>query len=60
MGNQARVAAGATLISTSTRNFPDRMDDDTKVYLGSAQLAAVSAVLGRIPTVEEYMRQMAR
>jgi aconitate hydratase 2/2-methylisocitrate dehydratase len=54
MGNQARVAAGAAVFSTSTRNFPHRMGDHTRVYLGSAQLAAVCAVLGRIPTWEEY------
>jgi aconitate hydratase 2/2-methylisocitrate dehydratase len=55
MGNQARVADGATVVSTSTRNFPNRMGKDANVYLGSAELAAVSALLGRIPTVEEYM-----
>lgn len=54
MGNQARVGKGTTVMSTSTRNFPHRMGDDTRVYLGSARLAAVCAVLGRIPTVEEY------
>ena len=60
MGNQARVADGTTVISTSTRNFPNRMGDDTQVYLGSAQLAAICAILGRIPTFEEYMRYMKR
>ena len=54
MGNQARVADGATVMSTSTRNFPNRMGKDSNVYLGSAELAAVSAILGRLPTVEEY------
>jgi len=55
MGNQARVAEGATVMSTSTRNFPNRMGKDTNVYLGSAELSAVSAILGRLPTVEEYL-----
>ena len=55
MGNQARVAPGATVVSTSTRNFPNRLGDGADVYLGSAELAAVTALLGRIPTVEEYM-----
>jgi aconitate hydratase 2 / 2-methylisocitrate dehydratase len=59
MGNQARVADGATVFSTSTRNFPNRMGDNTAVYLGSAQLAAVCALLGRIPTMEEYVRHTA-
>jgi aconitate hydratase 2 / 2-methylisocitrate dehydratase len=54
MGNQARVPDGSTVFSTSTRNFDDRMGDNTRVYLGSAELAAISAILGRIPTVEEY------
>ena len=55
MGNQARVAPDTTVMSTSTRNFPHRMGDNTSVFLGSAELAAVCAMLGRIPTVEEYM-----
>lgn len=55
MGNQARVEAGATVFSTSTRNFEGRMGDRARVYLGSAELAAVVAMLGRLPTVEEYM-----
>ncbi len=54
MGNQARVADGATVFSTSTRNFNNRMGKDAQVYLGSAELAAVCALLGQIPTVEEY------
>jgi aconitate hydratase 2/2-methylisocitrate dehydratase len=54
MGNQARVEDGATVFSTSTRNFNNRMGKDARVYLGSAELAAVCALLGRIPTVEEY------
>jgi aconitate hydratase 2 / 2-methylisocitrate dehydratase len=55
MGNQARVEDGTTVFSTSTRNFNNRMGKDAKVYLGSAELAAVCALLGRIPTVEEYL-----
>jgi aconitate hydratase 2/2-methylisocitrate dehydratase len=55
MGNQARVADGAVVFSTSTRNFDNRMGVDAKVYLGSAELAAVCAILGRLPSVEEYM-----
>ncbi len=55
MGNQARVADGATVVSTSTRNFPNRMGKDSQVYLSSAELAAVVAALGKLPTVEEYM-----
>ncbi|QIW15992.1 bifunctional aconitate hydratase 2/2-methylisocitrate dehydratase [Pasteurellaceae bacterium RH1A] len=55
MGNQARVADGATVISTSTRNFPNRMGKGAFVYLASAELSAVCALLGRIPSVEEYL-----
>ncbi|MFL9610490.1 bifunctional aconitate hydratase 2/2-methylisocitrate dehydratase [Methylobacillus sp. Pita2] len=55
MGNQARVADRATVFSTSTRNFDNRMGKDARVYLGSAELAAVCARLGRIPTQEEYL-----
>lgn len=54
MGNQAQSAEGATLFSTSTRNFDNRMGKGTKVYLGSAELAALAAKLGRLPTKEEY------
>ena len=54
MGNQARVADGTTVLSTSTRNFPNRMGDDTSVFLGSAELAAITAGLGRLPAVDEY------
>ncbi len=54
MGNQARVAAKSTVVSTSTRNFPNRLGDGANVYLASAELAAVSAVLGKLPTPEEY------
>jgi aconitate hydratase 2/2-methylisocitrate dehydratase len=58
MGNQARVAPGTTVFSTSTRNFDHRMGDNTRVYLGSSELAALTALKGRIPTVEEYMTVM--
>lgn len=54
MGNQARVAEGSTVVSTSTRNFPNRLGTGANVYLASAELAAVAALLGRLPTVEEY------
>lgn len=56
MGNQARVADNAIVFSTSTRNFDNRMGMGAKVYLGSAELAAVCAMLGRLPSVEEYMK----
>lgn len=55
MGNQARVRDNAVVFSTSTRNFDDRMGKGAKVYLGSAELAAVSAMLGRLPSKEEYL-----
>ncbi|NLD14847.1 MAG: bifunctional aconitate hydratase 2/2-methylisocitrate dehydratase [Gammaproteobacteria bacterium] len=55
MGNQARVKTGATVVSTSTRNFPNRLGDSTDVFLASAELAAVASILGKLPTVEEYM-----
>jgi len=58
MGNQARVADGATVVSTSTRNFPNRMGKDANVYLASAELSAVCAVMGKIPTVSEYMQRV--
>ena len=58
MGNQARVAAKSTVVSTSTRNFPNRLGDGANVYLASAELAAVAAVEGRLPTVDEYLRYM--
>lgn len=58
MGNQARVADGASVVSTSTRNFPNRLGKDANVYLASAELAAVAAILGRLPTVEEYLEAM--
>jgi len=55
MGNQARVEPNSTVVSTSTRNFPNRLGDGANVYLASAELAAVASILGRLPTVEEYM-----
>jgi aconitate hydratase 2/2-methylisocitrate dehydratase len=58
MGNQARVAAGATVVSTSTRNFPNRMGMGANVYLASAEVAAVAATIGRLPTVEEYRQRL--
>ncbi|MDD5157062.1 bifunctional aconitate hydratase 2/2-methylisocitrate dehydratase [Sulfurimonas sp.] len=57
MGNQARVSDGAVVFSTSTRNFDNRLGKDTQVYLGSAELAAVCSMLGRIPTKEEYLEK---
>ena len=59
MGNQARVADNATVVSTSTRNFPNRLGNGADVYLSSAELAAVVASMGRIPTVAEYLEKVA-
>ena len=56
MGNQARVEAQSTVVSTSTRNFPNRLGDGANVYLSSAEIAAVVSILGKIPTYEEYMK----
>ena len=58
MGNQAQVREGATVVSTSTRNFPNRLGKNTNVYLASSEIAAISSKLGRIPTVEEYQSSM--
>jgi aconitate hydratase 2/2-methylisocitrate dehydratase len=58
MGNQAQVREGATVMSTSTRNFPNRLGKNANVYLGSAELAAICSRLGRIPTRAEYMTDM--
>jgi len=58
MGNQARVAAKSTVVSTSTRNFPNRLGDGANVYLASAEMAAVCSLLGKIPDMEEYMAYM--
>ena len=60
MGNQARVKPGATVFSTSTRNFNNRMGRDAKVYLGSAELAAACSLMGKIPTKQEYLDLMAK
>ena len=59
MGNQARVADNATVVSTSTRNFPNRLGKDAQVFLASAELAAVCSMLGRIPSIQEYMGYVA-
>ena len=58
MGNQAQIRKGSTAMSTSTRNFPNRLGLDTQVYLGSAELASICALMGKIPTVAEYMEQV--
>ena len=55
MGNQARIQAGSTCVSTSTRNFPNRLGQGANVFLASAELAAIAAVLGKLPTPEEYL-----
>ena len=55
MGNQARIADNSTAVSTSTRNFPNRLGNGADVYLASAELAAVAAITGKLPTVDEYM-----
>ncbi|MBS3731993.1 MAG: aconitate hydratase B, partial [Desulfobacterales bacterium] len=60
MGNQARVKDHSAVVSTSTRNFPHRMGDHCRVYLGSAEVAAVSAILGRIPTPDQYRQYAGR
>jgi aconitate hydratase 2/2-methylisocitrate dehydratase len=58
MGNQAQIKKGSTAVSTSTRNFPNRLGVDTRVYLSSAELAAVTALMGKIPTMAEYLEQV--
>jgi aconitate hydratase 2/2-methylisocitrate dehydratase len=58
MGNQARVADNSTVLSTSTRNFPNRLGNGANVYLASAELSAITATLGYIPTHAEYMERM--
>ena len=60
MGNQARVAANSSVVSTSTRNFPNRLGQGADVYLASSELAAVSSALGKIPSMEEYMGYMSK
>jgi aconitate hydratase 2/2-methylisocitrate dehydratase len=59
MGNQARVADNATVVSTSTRNFPNRLGNNADVYLASAELSAVVASMGKLPTVAEYLEAVA-
>merc|ERR1719243_517510 len=56
MGNQARVADKSTVVSTSTRNFPNRLGRGANVYLASAELASIAAILGKLPTNEEYLK----
>ncbi|MDC1110622.1 bifunctional aconitate hydratase 2/2-methylisocitrate dehydratase [Gammaproteobacteria bacterium] len=58
MGNQARVLANSTVVSTSTRNFPNRLGDGADVFLASAELAAIASVLGKLPSPEEYLKYM--
>jgi aconitate hydratase 2/2-methylisocitrate dehydratase len=58
MGNQAQVREGATVVSTSTRNFPNRLGKNTNVFLGSAELAAIASRMGKLPTKEEYLKEM--
>ena len=58
MGNQARVLANSTVVSTSTRNFPNRLGDGANVFLASAELAAIASVLGKLPTVDQYQEYM--
>ena len=58
MGNQARVLANSTVVSTSTRNFPNRLGDGANVFVASAELSAIASVIGRLPTVEEYHKYM--
>ena len=58
MGNQARVLANSTVVSTSTRNFPNRLGDGANVFLASAELSAIAAILGKLPTPAEYQKYM--
>jgi aconitate hydratase 2/2-methylisocitrate dehydratase len=58
MGNQAQVREGATVVSTSTRNFPNRLGKNTNVYLASAEVAAIASKLGHLPSVAEYQADM--
>merc|ERR1711972_983963 len=59
MGNQARIAEKSTAVSTSTRNFPNRLGQGADVFLASAELAAVAAIMGKLPTKDEYLKAMA-
>jgi aconitate hydratase 2/2-methylisocitrate dehydratase len=58
MGNQAQVREGATVVSTSTRNFPNRLGKNSNVFLASAELTAIASKLGKLPTVAEYQQAM--
>ena len=58
MGNQARVAENSNVVSTSTRNFPNRLGKGAQVYLASSELSAVAGVMGKLPTVEEYLDEV--
>jgi aconitate hydratase 2/2-methylisocitrate dehydratase len=58
MGNQARVLANSTVVSTSTRNFPNRLGDGADVFLASAELSAIASIIGKLPTPEEYLKYM--
>lgn len=60
MGNQARVAPSSTVVSTSTRNFPNRLGKGANVYLASAEMAAIVSILGKLPSVDEYMQYAAK
>ena len=60
MGNQARVESKSTVVSTSTRNFPNRLGAGANVYLASAELAAISSILGKLPDVETYQQIMSK
>jgi len=60
MGNQARVRPGVTVMSTSTRNFDNRLGDRAQVFLGSTELTTISALLGKLPTVDEYFTFLER
>jgi len=55
MGNQARIQAGSTCVSTSTRNFPNRLGQGADVFLASAELAAIASIMGKLPTPDEYL-----
>jgi aconitate hydratase 2/2-methylisocitrate dehydratase len=55
MGNQARIQAGSTCVSTSTRNFPNRLGQGSNVFLASAELAAIASLMGKLPNKEEYL-----
>ena len=59
MGNQARAADNSVMVSTSTRNFPNRMGDGTDVYLASSEVTAITSLLGKIPSLNEYNEYMA-